>query len=67
MLSHSMASRPSGVMMERVLGAAIFILFAMIRSLPFVAVATGTARILPSCGNTQDTLGLMGTITPSLS
>ena len=36
---------------------AIFVLFGVVRSLPFVSPATGAARAPPLSGNAQDTLG----------
>ena len=48
---------PVGGVKARALAAVIFVPFAMIRSLPFVAVATGAARVPPLLGNNQDTPG----------
>ena len=55
-LSHSTASRPSAAAKARAPAIVIFVLFAMLRSLPFDSVATGASRALP-LGNTQDTPG----------
>ena len=35
----------------------MFVLFGMVRSLPFVSVATGAAQVPPWSGNAQDTPG----------
>ncbi len=55
-LSHSTASRPSAGAKARAPAMVIFVLFLMVRSLPFVSVATGAAQV-PPLGNTQDTPG----------
>ncbi len=44
-LSHSTASRPSTGAKARARAMVIFVLFVMFRSLPFVSVATGAARV----------------------
>ena len=55
-LSHSTASRPSAAAKARASAIVIFVLFGMVRSLPFVSVAPGASRA-PPLGNTQDTPG----------
>ena len=56
MLSHSTSSRPSAAAKARAPAIVIFVLFGMVRSLPFVSVATGASRA-PLLGNTQDMPG----------
>ena len=46
-LSHSTASRPSAGVKARARASVMFVLFGMVRSLPFVSVATGAARASP--------------------
>ena len=46
-LSHSTASRPSAAAKARARASVIFVLFAMVRSLPFDSVATGASRAAP--------------------
>ena len=49
-LSHSTASRPPEGAKARASAIVIFVLFAMFRSLPFVSVVTGAARVSPCWG-----------------